>query len=85
MGKKKSKLKFSYDAPVSLSFAIITILLFIIDNFLLKGESRGMLNSKWLLTPTSLEGTLPFVFNKVISYFRLLLHVFGGKDKVILI
>ena len=82
MAKKKSKVKykFSYDAPVSLSFVIITIVLFLLDAFVLKNK----LNETILLTPTVAGSALPFSLKNPVSYLQLLLHVFGGVDKAIL-
>ena len=38
MAKKKFKLKFAYDAPVTLAFALIAIVLFLLDTFAFKGK-----------------------------------------------
>jgi len=83
MAKKRSKVKFkfSYDAPVSLSFAIIALILFLIDSLLLKGK----MNSNYLLTPTAVSGSLPFDFKNIISYLRLFAYVFGGSAPFTLI
>lgn len=80
MAKRKSKLKFIYDAPVTVTFALLTVLLFILDVFLFKNK----LNSSFLFTPTAADGSFPFKFNELYSYLRLFLYVFGGSDRIIL-
>lgn len=81
MAKKKSNLKFSYDAPVTLTFALITIVVFLLDTLAFKGS----LNLKFLHTPTSSVGAFPFSFKEPLSIVRLFLHVFGNVDKSYLI
>ena len=76
MAKKKLKLKFVYDAPVMLTFALAVLVIFVLDTFAFKGK----LAEKWLLSPTSAEGSLPFAFSDFTSIFRLFLHVLGGRD-----
>ena len=76
MAKKKLKLKFVYDAPVMLTFALAVLVIFVLDTFVVKGK----LAEKWLLSPTSAEGSLPFAFSDFTSIFRLFLHVLGGRD-----
>lgn len=81
MANKKSKLKFVYDAPVTLTFVIVTILLYVLDLFVFKNK----LTSEYLLTPTVAAGKLPFAFSDINSILRLLLHVFGNSDRVFMI
>lgn len=77
--KSKVKYKFSYDAPVSLTFVLLGALLFLLDTFLLKGK----LNAQYLLSPTAGAGSLPFDFKNIFSYLRLILYVFGGSEPFI--
>lgn len=81
MSKKKLKLKFVYDAPVTLSFALVALLIFVLDTFAFKGSFSG----QWLLTPTAEGGVLPFAFSDFRSIVRLFLHVFGYTDAPFLI
>lgn len=81
MAKKKLKLKFVYDAPVTITFALLALVIFILDTFVFKGSFSG----QWLLTPTVAEGFLPFSFSDFPSIVRLFLHVFGYTDPAVLI
>ena len=81
MAKKKFKLKFAYDAPVTLAFALIAIVLFLLDTFAFKGK----LNSFWLVTPTAAEGAFPFAFSDFHSIIRLFVHIFASPDRYVLI
>ncbi|MBR5401865.1 MAG: rhomboid family intramembrane serine protease [Treponema sp.] len=81
MAKKKLKLKFVYDAPVTLSFALVILLLFVLDKYVFKGSLSG----QWLLSPTAEGGVLPFAFSDFHSIARLFLHVFGYTDAPFLI
>ena len=81
MAKKKFKLKFIYDAPVTLTFALVSLLLFVLDIFALKGK----LNSIWLITPTTAAGQFPFAFSDFHSIIRLFVHVFASPDRYVLL
>ena len=81
MAKKKLKFKFVYDAPVTLSFALAVLAIFLLDTFAFKGK----LTSQWLLSPTSAEGILPFAFSDFHSIIRLFFHVFGCGDSPFLL
>lgn len=78
MSKKKFNfnLKVSYDAPVTLSFVIVCVVFFLLNNFVIK---NGALE-KVLASPTTQAGALPFIVKMPVSYVRLLLHVFGSTD-----
>jgi len=80
MAKKKFNLNFkiSYDAPVTLTFVIISAIFFLLNTFLLK---NGEL-SRLLASPTSLEGPSPFIISQPVSYLRLLLYIFGSHDGI---
>lgn len=75
MTKKKIKIKFSYDSPVSLSFAIITVLIFVLNSFVLKGKL-----TPFFTAPTAAGGAFPFKFNEIASYLRLVFFQFGYND-----
>ncbi len=79
--KKKLKLKFEYDSPVMLTFAFLTLIIFILDTFALKGK----LKDAWLFTPTSAAGAFPFAFSDFPSILRLFIHVFGYGEGSVLI
>lgn len=81
MAGKKLNLKFSYDAPVSQTFVILSFVIFLIDLFALKFK----LNTTYLISPTSSQGVLPFVFSDPLSWARIFLYIFGGKDQVVLV
>lgn len=78
--KTKFSLKFAYDAPVTLSFAFISIVLFVIDLILKKVDLSLLI----LSSPTSAKGSLPFELNNALSYFRILLYGFGGTTPVLI-
>lgn len=77
----KRKIKFIYDAPVTLSFSLACIIVFLIDTFLLK----NYLAQHILLSPTSGSGALPFSFTDPLSYLRLLLYVFSSETITLLL
>ena len=79
--KKKLKLKFHYDSPVMLSFALITLIIFVLDACALKGKLKDM----WLLAPTAAGGQFPFSFSDFPSILRLFIHVFGYSQSEVLI
>ena len=81
MAKKKLKLKFVYDSPVMLTFALVALVLFVLDTFAFKGK----LNSLWLTAPTAAGGTFPFAFSDFRSIIRLFVHVFASSDRYVLI
>ncbi len=81
MSKKKFKLnlKFSYDAPVTLSFVIVCVFFFLLNTFVIKNGALG----KILASPTTQAGALPFIVKQPLSYLRLLLYIFGSGEEVI--
>ena len=79
--KKKLKLKFEYDSPVMLTFAFLTLIIFILDTFAFKGK----LKDTWLFTPTAAGGAFPFSFSDFPSILRLFIHVFGYDEASVLI
>ena len=78
MAKKKFKfnLKFSFDAPVTLSFVIISVILFILNNVVIKSGALGSI----LASPTTQAGALPFIVKQPLSYLRLLVYIFGAAN-----
>ena len=79
--KKKLKLKFQYDSPVMLTFAFITLIIFVLDTFVFKGK----LKDTWLITPTAAGGAFPFAFSDFPSILRLFIHIFGYTESSVLI
>ncbi len=79
MAKKKFKLNFqvAYDAPVTLTFVLITVVFFLLNTFLLKSGKSDFLQ-KLLASPTAQAGSLPFIVKQPLSYLRLLLYIFGA-------
>ena len=72
-GKKKNKIRVTFNAPITLCFAFICGLVLLADYFT-KGQavlsifsSGGAKNSPY-----------PFVFTSLLSYLRLFLHIFGS-------
>lgn len=76
MARKKINLKLSYDAPVTLTFSLVCIVVYLLDTFLLK----SFLTNNILSSPTTGEGAFPFVFSNFASYPRLVLYVFSSKS-----
>lgn len=77
MAKKKFKfnLKVAYDAPVTLSFVIVCVVLFLLGNFVFKNGALG----KVLASPTTLAGGMGFIVSQPLSYLRLFLYIFGAE------
>ncbi|MCR4953009.1 MAG: rhomboid family intramembrane serine protease [Treponema sp.] len=75
MAKKKNKINFAYDSPVALSFAIITILLFVMNALVIKGRI-----DVFFYAPTNSGGAFPFNLKDGASYLRLVLYQFGYFD-----
>lgn len=81
MIKKKFKINFAFDAPVTIIFCVISLILFVFNEFVFKGT----LNAKILTSPTTNLGAAPFVISQPSSYFRLIFYVFGATDLVFLL
>lgn len=81
MGKTKFFLKFTFDAPVTLVFVLISLILSLLNLFVFKGS----LTKQILASPTNLSGSLPFLPSSIMSYFRLFSYVFGAKSISVLI
>lgn len=76
MARKKLSLKFSYDAPVSLSMAILVIVLFVIDTLIIKKPAI----SQFIQAPTVTGGSAPFAFTSVKALFGIVFHIFSYFD-----
>ena len=83
MANKKSffGLKFTYDAPATLTFAFICVALFAADFFFLKNQ---LLNN-YLCSPTTAAGKTPFMASNPLSYLRLFTYCFGSFTPSILV
>ena len=79
MAKKKFKidLKVAYDAPVTLTFVIVSAIIFLLNILLAKSGKAGGLE-KIFASPTSQAGVLPFIVKQPVSYLRLLFYIFGA-------
>ena len=82
MANKKSffGLKFVYDAPATLTFAFICIVLFAVDTLLLKNQ----LGANYLSSPTTAGGKLAFMASNPLSYIRLIAFAFGAASASVL-
>lgn len=81
MAKKKFSLSVSYDAPVTLTFSLISLLVFIIFQVILKSKN-GIIT---IGAPTMSGGESPFVFANPLCYFRMIIHVFSAETFAVLI
>lgn len=73
--KSQNKIKVTYNAPVTLTFAILCVLILILDKF------AG--NKIIPVAFTSCGGKsspLPFDFSSPFDYLRLILHIFGNAN-----
>lgn len=73
MAKKKFKLNIAFDAPVTLTFTLVCIILFILNTLAFKGD----LTAKLFASPTVVTGEHGFLPGSLLSYFRLFFYVFG--------
>ena len=80
MAMKKIKLNFVFDAPVTISFCLISVILFVLNQFVFKGTLDGMI----LSSPTTVSGPVPFVVSNPASYFRLFLYAFSAQNWLLL-
>lgn len=76
MAKKKINVKFSYDSPVVLTFAIITVVMYFLNAFVLQ---KNGIDVK-LLSPTAQNGANPFVFSSIKCYLNLITYPFVNND-----
>lgn len=76
----KKKINIDVDAPVTITFVLVSVILFAIDAFIAKG--------KWtqaFMSAPAAEGDLAFTFSKASSYFRLLCYAFSAVSWEVLI
>lgn len=67
-----SKVRITYNAPVTLTFTLISALILLIDNLLL--------NNNLIPAIFTVPGNPNFHFNQPLDYLRLILHIFGHSD-----
>ena len=67
-----SKVRITYNAPVTLTFALISALILLIDNL--------CLNNNLIPAIFTAPSNSTFHFNQPLDYFRLILHIFGHSD-----
>lgn len=75
MAKKNSffkNLRITYNAPVTLTFALISALILLIDTL--------FLNNNLIPAIFTAPSNSTFHFNQPLDYFRLILHIFGHSD-----
>lgn len=78
MAKKKFKFNFVFDSPVTISFSLLSVLLFVLNCLAIKGS----LDIKILSSPTTSAGPIPFMATQISSYLRLFLYAFGSQNFV---
>lgn len=71
----KKKISFDLDAPVTVLFAIISILMFCLDSFIFKGQ----MTQQFMSCPTA-GGNFPFDLSKATSYLRLFCYPFTAAS-----
>lgn len=71
----KKKFRVTYDAPITLSFIFITAIIFILDQFALKGS----LSEKILICSGRTNG-YSFDYTSPLSYVRIFAHVFHANN-----
>lgn len=76
----KKKINIDLDAPATVMFALVSLILFALDSFVFKGK----LASSFMSSPAA-SGDFVFTAGKVSSYFRLILYAFGAVSWEVLI
>jgi membrane associated rhomboid family serine protease len=79
MGKKtvsSNKIKITYNAPITLSFAIICTIIMLLDMYVFKHQ----LSTALFIIPGGRNSVHPFNWKLPLDYFRLFSHVFGHTD-----
>lgn len=72
----KKKLRVTYNAPVTLTFAILCVVILLFDSFLLGKHLIPAL----FTAPGRIGSKAGFNYKSVLDYFRLFLHIFGHTD-----
>lgn len=67
---KKSKIKFTLDLPLFSLFALISMLLVVLDAFVLKGKIMP-----FIVSPTVKD----FSFSNPLSYIKIVFHILGSQ------
>lgn len=77
MAQKKfmGKIKVSYNAPITLTFSLMTILV-----LFLNWASKNTIIPAVFTAPGASSSQMPFHFNNALDYVRLLLHIFGHSN-----
>lgn len=77
MNKKSflSNVKISYNAPVTLTFALIAAIILFLDTFL-----NNTLIPALFTCPGTSESATAFNIGNPVDYFRMIFHIFGHKD-----
>lgn len=70
-----SNIKISYNAPVTLTFALISAVVLFLDTFL-----NNTLIPAFFTCPGNAQCSVPFDITNALDYARMLLHIFGHKD-----
>lgn len=74
-GKKRNKIRITFNAPVTLCFALVCALVLAVD-YLTKGRAVQTVFS----SGGGKACGVPFDFSSLFSYLRLFLHVFGSLN-----
>src|SRR5574344_219729 len=72
--KKRSGIRVTFNAPVTLIFAILCIVLFVLDAFWLKGK----ILTRVLTCRGKIGSAVAFNFKNPFDYIRIFTHVFGN-------
>ena len=72
----KKKFRITYNAPVTLTFAILCVLILLINDFLLGKHLIPAL----FTAPGRIGSECGFNYKSGLDYFRLFLHIFGHSD-----
>lgn len=70
-----SNVKISYNAPVTLTFALIAAIILFLDTFL-----NNTLIPALFTCPGNSQCPVPFNIGNFVDYFRMIFHIFGHKD-----
>lgn len=74
--RRNSGLHISYNAPVTLTFSLLCIVLFILDTFAFKGRLIPIA----FTCPGKIGSTIAFNFKNPVDYIRLFSHVLGNTS-----
>lgn len=70
------KIRVTYNAPVTLSFALACTVIMLLDMYVLH---RTLVNALFII-PGNKNSTHPFCWKAPLDYFRLFSHIFGHTD-----